>query len=154
MDRRFLLVALALTVISSLAISGCKARVDRPAVEEEYVVESVDIGTPSGSTLASQAEQPVVEPAMSVAVETIPPTAAAQSAVEKTASRVVTPLHDRSKEIQTALKNAGFYDGKIDGKVGPKTKKAIRQFQEAKGLKVDGKVGPKTWAELERYLLQ
>lgn len=43
---------------------------------------------------------------------------------------------------------------KVDGKVGPKTKKAVRTFQKLWGLQVDGKVGPITartlwfvWAE-------
>lgn len=58
----------------------------------------------------------------------------------------------RDQQIQTALKNAGLYEGNIDGKIGPKTKKAIEQFQTNNGLKVDGKVGPMTWAALEPYL--
>lgn len=58
----------------------------------------------------------------------------------------------RIKKIQTALQNAGFYRGKIDGKFGPRTRGAVREFQRAKGLKVDGIVGPKTWEELRKYL--
>lgn len=58
----------------------------------------------------------------------------------------------RTMQIQTALKNAGFYKGEIDGKIGPQTKKAIKAFQKAKGLAPDGVVGPKTWEELEKYL--
>jgi murein L,D-transpeptidase YcbB/YkuD len=58
----------------------------------------------------------------------------------------------RNKQIQEALKLTGYYQGDIDGKVGPLTRKAIHEFQEAKGLVVDGKVGPKTWAELEKVL--
>jgi peptidoglycan hydrolase-like protein with peptidoglycan-binding domain len=57
-----------------------------------------------------------------------------------------------SKEIQTALKNAGLYEGAIDGKIGPKTQEAIKKFQQENNLKVDGKVGPKTWAVLKKYL--
>lgn len=56
------------------------------------------------------------------------------------------------QKIQTALKNAGFYMGAIDGKIGPASKKAIEAFQQSQGLKVDGKVGPKTWAALDPYL--
>ena len=56
-----------------------------------------------------------------------------------------------AKDIQNALKNAGFDPGAIDGKMGPRTKQAVMEFQRAKGLKVDGKVGPKTWEELKRY---
>jgi len=58
------------------------------------------------------------------------------------------------KDIQLALKNAGFYNGQIDGKIGKKTKKAIREFQKANGLKADGKVGLKTKDLLSRYLSQ
>ena len=48
------------------------------------------------------------------------------------------------KQVQEALKNAGYYDGNIDGKFGPKTKAAIKQFQKDMGLKVDGIAGIKT----------
>ena len=57
-----------------------------------------------------------------------------------------------SKEIQAALKNAGFYDGPIDGKIGANTKKGIKAFQEANGLVSDGVVGSKTWVKLKGYL--
>ena len=55
-------------------------------------------------------------------------------------------------QIQQALRNGGFYQGLIDGKIGPKTREAIRQFQRVNGLKVDGVAGPNTWARLSPYL--
>jgi len=55
-------------------------------------------------------------------------------------------------QIQTALKNAGYYTGTVDGKKGPQTKKAIEDFQKANSLPVDGKVGPKTWSALSKYV--
>lgn len=55
------------------------------------------------------------------------------------------------KELQTALSEAGFYKGSIDGVLGPKTKEAIRKFQEANDLKADGVCGPKTWEKLKAY---
>jgi murein L,D-transpeptidase YcbB/YkuD len=58
------------------------------------------------------------------------------------------------KDIQLALKNAGFYNGTIDGKIGKNSKKAIREFQKANGLKADGVVGPKTRDLLLQYLTQ
>jgi murein L,D-transpeptidase YcbB/YkuD len=58
----------------------------------------------------------------------------------------------KTKDIQSALKNAGFYDGKIDGIKGEMTKKAIKAFQRANGLRDDGVVGPKTWDLLCAYL--
>ncbi|MCM8800057.1 MAG: peptidoglycan-binding protein [Candidatus Omnitrophica bacterium] len=62
------------------------------------------------------------------------------------------PYKPTNKQIQLALKNAGFYKGVIDGVIGPKTIKAIKEFQAKNNLAVDGKVGPKTWAILSRYL--
>jgi peptidoglycan hydrolase-like protein with peptidoglycan-binding domain len=62
------------------------------------------------------------------------------------------PYKPTAVEIQTALKNAGYYTEEIDGKVGPKTKKAVEEFQKANGLQVDGKIGSKTWSALSKYL--
>lgn len=64
------------------------------------------------------------------------------------------PYKPSTEEIQRALKNAGYYTSNIDGKIGPKTKKAIREFQKANALAADGKVGPKTWAALSKYLTE
>ncbi|MFH1460302.1 MAG: peptidoglycan-binding domain-containing protein [Candidatus Omnitrophota bacterium] len=58
----------------------------------------------------------------------------------------------RVTDIQQALANAGFDPGPVDGKIGPKTKKAILSFQKQNNLTVDGVVGKKTWAILETYL--
>ncbi len=83
---------------------------------------------------------------------------------QETAVDAASPVLDESglqdaaspsnQEIQQALANANLYQGKIDGDLGPKTKKAIKDFQEQSGLKVDGKVGPRTWAKLQPYLNQ
>jgi murein L,D-transpeptidase YcbB/YkuD len=58
----------------------------------------------------------------------------------------------RIADIQQALKNAGLDSGPIDGKMGPKTKKAIRDFQRNNNLTVDGVVGKKTWTKLKPFL--
>ena len=50
---------------------------------------------------------------------------------------------------QTHLSNLGYYHGKIDGIMGPKTRAAIKQFQREHSLKVDGILGPKTNRALE-----
>ncbi len=59
-----------------------------------------------------------------------------------------------SKQVQIALRNAGYYSGNIDGKLGRQSREAIRQFQRANNIKVDGKVGKMTWAILRDYLEQ
>lgn len=47
-------------------------------------------------------------------------------------------------ELQARLQYLGFYNGKIDGVFGWQTYWALRNFQYEFGLKVDGLVGPKT----------
>lgn len=56
------------------------------------------------------------------------------------------------QELQKALRNAGFYVGSIDGKMGPSTLNAIKEFQKANGLKADGVAGTKTKNLLIGYL--
>jgi peptidoglycan hydrolase-like protein with peptidoglycan-binding domain len=56
------------------------------------------------------------------------------------------------KQIQQALKNAGYYKGTIDGKMGGQTKKALKKFQHANGLKADGVAGKRTMIELQKHL--
>ncbi|MBI3324943.1 MAG: peptidoglycan-binding protein [Candidatus Omnitrophica bacterium] len=63
-------------------------------------------------------------------------------------------LKPSKKEIQQALKNAGVYQGPVDGKIGPRTRDAIKEFQRIQGLKVDGVVGRQTWEKLSPYLGQ
>lgn len=57
-----------------------------------------------------------------------------------------------SVNIQRALKKAGYYNGAIDGKVGPGTRDAIAAFQKDNGLTADGVCGRGTWAKLKSYL--
>lgn len=45
---------------------------------------------------------------------------------------------DEVKQIQTKLKQWGYYDGAIDGIYGSKTYNAVRNFQSRNGLTVDG----------------
>ena len=51
-------------------------------------------------------------------------------------------------EIQTRLKNWGYYSGEVDGVYGSQTEKAVRWFQQKNGLSVDGQVGDLTLAAL------
>jgi len=53
--------------------------------------------------------------------------------------------------IQKALKNAGYYKGTLDGKIGPQTRQAVEAFQRDQGLQPDGVVGRETWSKLKAY---
>ena len=99
----------------------------------------------------SQLERASLSQAANVTWPTEP--AAQPETMGTTPSAMATVAAKPSKtEIQQALKNAGFYQGPIDGKIGPLTREAIQKFQEVNGLKVDGVVGKHTWEKLSLYL--
>jgi predicted chitinase len=54
------------------------------------------------------------------------------------------------RDLQRALKDAGFLPGPIDGKFGPGTEAAVVEFQHRHGLETDGEVGPATWGALDK----
>ena len=99
----------------------------------------------------SQLERVSVTPSPSAELPAEPqgPSSASSAPTTAEASPASTPrLKPSKKEIQQALKNAGFYHGTIDGKLGPKTREAIKEFQRANGLKADGVIGRQTWDTL------
>jgi peptidoglycan hydrolase-like protein with peptidoglycan-binding domain len=53
---------------------------------------------------------------------------------------------DRSqiKSVQTALNNAGFNVGNADGRWGPETRKALKDFQNSKGIRASGRLNQNT----------
>ncbi len=53
------------------------------------------------------------------------------------------------EDVQRALVNAGLDPGPVDGKIGKKTKSAIKDFQRRNNLSADGVVGERTWSFLK-----
>ncbi len=56
-----------------------------------------------------------------------------------------------AKDIQFAIRNAGFNPGSIDGKFGVQTRDAIAAFQIEKKLEVTHSINPETWSELKKH---
>lgn len=56
---------------------------------------------------------------------------------------------DKVKALQIRLASLGYYTGKLDGKFGSGTLKAVKLFQARNGLAVDGKVGARTQLVLD-----
>ena len=44
-------------------------------------------------------------------------------------------------ELQQHLARAGLYEGAIDGKIGPRSREAIRAYQSGRGMVADGFAG-------------
>ncbi len=42
--------------------------------------------------------------------------------------------------VQRALRREGYYDGPVDGDIGPRSRSAIREFQAENGLYVTGRI--------------
>ena len=56
---------------------------------------------------------------------------------------------DAVREAQQALQQKGFDVGPIDGIMGPKTSAALREFQQAQGLKTSGRLDQQTLSALD-----
>jgi len=132
MVRRVLL--LGVLVIFIISLNGCSTTRKNKDLEIQGLRNQV-------SALESQA--PVKEESMDSSVQPLLNESKSSTGIKQTFD---------AKQIQTALKNAGYYQGSVDGKLGKKTRKAVREFQKANNLSVDGKVGNKTWAVLKDYL--
>lgn len=53
------------------------------------------------------------------------------------------------QEVQSMLKELGYYYGEVTGNIGNKTENAIEEFQRKNGLSADGIPGPNTYAKLQ-----
>ena len=95
---------------------------DNPPPTVKAWMDANGVVAPVGKAPAPAAAMPVVNLAVA------PPAAAHK---------------DEKKELQQALKDKGFYNGKIDGDIGPKTKQAIKAFKIANKLSANAVVGPK-----------
>jgi peptidoglycan hydrolase-like protein with peptidoglycan-binding domain len=56
--------------------------------------------------------------------------------------------HQNVMATQQALKDKGYDPGTIDGKMGPRTRAAVADYQKAEGLKQTGRLNDETRAKL------
>ncbi len=132
MVRILLVIAL---VFGGVNLLGCGKK--EAPVDEYQEAVSIDELTAMAPASQEALEKPAVAPEDAPKLESLPPAG---------------PFKPSVVQIQSALKDAGYYIGEIDGKLGAMSEKAIRDFQSANGLEPDGKVGPKTWAVLKKHL--
>ncbi|MDD5440325.1 MAG: peptidoglycan-binding protein [Candidatus Omnitrophica bacterium] len=103
---------------------------EQPVTEEiiDFNKEQPEEGTPGAAQTAGTVAQETAQQELMASYESLTPT-----------------------QEQEALKQAGFYQGKVDGAIGPMTKKAIEDFQLQNNLTVTGKVDMATWEKLRSY---
>jgi len=145
MFRKFI----AVMVVSILAVSltGCAGMRKQKNVEMQELRNQVTVL--EAQSRSKDEEINSLREALNKAEE--------ERSLNKTSSgkmKVIPEIKNRPnvKQIQMALKNAGYTPGAVDGKMGRQTKDAIRAFQRANNLPADGKVGKKTWSLLQEYL--
>ncbi len=144
------IIAVSIMVLAAFAVSGCTTAPKKVRTEVQGLSTRVD-------TLESRVEDMESKQAR-LEMAAAEKAARAREVYTREAQSNIVPKSRTAvskasvTEIQTALKNANFYDGKIDGIKGKRTRRAIREFQRANGLNPDGVVGPKTWGILNRYL--
>ncbi len=78
------------------------------------------------------------------------PAPARATAAPANTNRIRVPVPART--VQAALKEAGYYNGAIDGKIGRASIAAITNFQRDQNIKADGIVGRQTWQLLYPYV--
>ena len=147
---------LALVAVAALA-SGCAGTQTRQELArlqsqvgllDERVMQLERSAVGSGGFSGASFNEPGVDAGATV---TVPAPAQKQPAAGKGAGTSAAVTKPTTRQIQQALKNAGFYQGAVDGKSGPMTHDAVKEFQRVHGLVDDGVVGKQTWAKLKAY---
>lgn len=138
------LARLSVLIFLVICLSGCAT------ISKQKDVESISLRNQISSLEAKIQEKDAEIDSLRKALSRV--TEEKYTAIKGAHLKERTPLSPTNKQIQIALKNAGFDPGHIDGHIGKSTRKAIKEFQKANNLMVDGKVGKQTWRLLRQYL--
>ena len=154
--KRLGFVVLALIILSTFTISGCSSAQKKLSEDVKGIktkVDTLETRVEGVETKQSEVERLAMEQAQRA--EEMKAQRPARTSSGKTNVGIKVKGSHKSKEqireIQTCLKNAGFYKGEVDGVKGRKTRSAIKKFQDANGLTADGVVGKRTWEALSKY---
>lgn len=132
--------------ITSFALAGCATSMGSRTRDNDSLKQQVASLEGQVNTLTQQLED------VSQRQQTIETRLQARQAPSTNFAVAKTGATLSAREIQIALKSTGFYEGSIDGKLGPRTREAVKAFQRSKGLTPDGKVGAKTASALAKAL--
>ena len=147
---------------SSTSSKSSVGSLDNASRNTKAVSDTVSLSKESKTSKASDAKSSVnfeawglTEPAETVAKEQAAKEAEAKAKEKAELTEALGSKTMRSgtkgksvESLQSALNDKLGTSLKTDGKFGPKTKAAVRDFQRQNGLKVDGVVGPATRAAL------
>ena len=115
------LLAVAAVLVNALALQ----RPPRPAPGIVEAPRAAPATSQPGTTLKR-----TVPAAPAPAAAPVPPQRPASATAHGRAELVL--------ETQRELANRGYYDGAVDGVLGPRTDQSIRDFEQAQGLRITG----------------
>ena len=147
------LIGLSVMVLTAFVISGCGT--SQKKVQSEVTGIKTRVETLESRVEGVESKQADVERTTAEQAQALDDLKSAKTSQPNTNISIKSRenVHaGRIRDVQQALKNAGYYDGKIDGVKGKNTKKAVKDFQKANGLKADGVVGSRTWDLLKSHL--
>ena len=120
--------------------------------------------TPTPSVTPTPTATPIPTPsatptptATPIPTPSVTPTPTATPTPTPTPTPSATPPHSATSipeptpttaAVQRALAQRGYYKGRIDDKLGPETRRAIREFQRKEGLRASGRVDSATIKKL------
>jgi len=153
--------AFLFVMIGLVAFSGCASRktgkkvdtlqAQMGAVTDELVRLDQSLQDTRAALSSEEARKAQLQGELGVAEERIG-ALQEEEGVIKSIYRTPSGFELPAVNIQKALKKAGYYNGALDGKIGPGTRDAIRAFQKDNGLGADGVCGRQTWSKLKVYL--
>src|SRR5271166_744902 len=104
--------------------------------------------SPTPSVTPTPTETPIPTPsATPTPTETPTPTPSPSATPPHSATSIPEPT-PTTAAVQRALAQRGYYKGRIDDKLGPETRRAIREFQRKEGLRASGRVDSATIKKL------
>lgn len=136
------------------ALSPAEQVFDDVAQTAASTIDSIIAGLDGGARGATPAATNPPTPTAALATQTQPMPAQVQPALQMASAAplstptstpaAVAPATDSAlvAQIQTGLASLGFFRGPIDGKPGPETARAIREFENFHRYKMTGQVQP------------
>jgi peptidoglycan hydrolase-like protein with peptidoglycan-binding domain len=77
-------------------------------------------------------------------IVSVVPTGSSGGATEARGSGAINLSQERIRDLQTALSRQGFDIGEVDGRLGPRTERALMEFQKRQGLQATGHFDQRT----------
>jgi len=124
--------AFALLAAGTLVVGPAFAQATSPSSDKKDKATSSDSSTMKSSDSAKSSDMK--------SHDTMKSTHSGKGATGGSAEQV--------RAVQQALKDKGHDPGEVDGKMGPKTQAALRDFQSKEGLKASGRLDGETMAKL------